>query len=512
MKSWHRLLMIVLFLLFQAPSIQAGEGKESSDDAIPLEEGLKALDRGQWSKAMDIFETLAKAHPDQPAPAYYLGVAAAHGGHDVTAVDAFVKCATLDPTFEWVQANLGLTLFRLDEMQLAEDHLLEALLQGPDDADVLLHLGMIDAQRQEYDRALRLYKQSADLDPEIAGLALLRAADLELERGNLPSALDFLQKASSAPGPASAKKAADSLLGALGAGSAMPPRFLLHGSAGFELDDNVTLTEGATTIGATGVPDEALTLGAGLEYRLLNEETAWIIVGYDFYQSLYRTLTDFDLRLQEPRLTIGGRVGRVLPSFTYAYQNQTLGSQDFLSSHLLDFDLEIALMDRWSIFVGGEVERLAYDLLELSERTGYLGSINLGQKINLFDDLLSFSLIWEPSWQRTDGTAYSYDGQSLLARFNGFIPRGRGIDVATSYQYIQQDYTDPSSGFVDPSSGLGRGYRHDTYHIFRLGLQMPLARYANIAADYLHIRSDSTIPSLNYSQNILTFRLGFWYF
>jgi len=502
MKSWHRLLMIVPFLLFQALSIQAGEREDSSDDTAPLEEGLDALDRGQWSRAMDIFETLAKAHPDQPAPAYYLGLAAAHGGHDVTAVDAFVKCAALDPTFEWVQANLGLTFFRLDEMQLAEDHLLEALLQGPDDADVLLHLGMIDAQRQEYDRALRLYQQSADLDPEIAGLAWLRAADLELERGNLPAAMDFLQQAQSALGPDSAKKAADSLLSALGAGSAKPPRFLFQGSAGFELDDNVTLTE---TDLATGLSDEALVLAAGLEYRLVNEETAWIIVGYDFYQSLYRTLTDFDLRIQEPRLTIGGRIGRVLPSFTYVYQDQTLGSQSLLSAHLLDFDLDIALMDHWSLFVGGEVERLAYDLLELSERTGYRGSINFGQQINFFDDLLSFSLMWEPSWQRTDGAAYIFDSQSVLAELNLFIPRGRGINVGTSYRYIQQDYSDISSGF-------GLGYRHDTYHIFRSGLQIPIAKYANIAVDYLYIHSDSTLPSLNYSQNILNFRVGFWYF
>ena len=50
--------------------------------------------------------------------------------------------------------------------------------------------------------------------------------------------------------------------------------------------------------------------------EIKDEETAWIIVGYNFYQSLYRTLTDFDLRIQEPRLTIGGRVGRVFSTFT----------------------------------------------------------------------------------------------------------------------------------------------------------------------------------------------------
>ena len=231
--------------------------------------------------------------------------------------------------------------------------------------------------------------------------------------------------------------------------------------------------------------------------------TAWVIVGYNIYQSLYRTLTDFDLRIQEPRLTIGGRVGRVFPTFTYAYQNQTLGSDGFLSSHLLDFDLDIALTDRWFLFLGGEVERITYDFTPA--RTGYRGAINLGPQIRFLDNLVSLRVIWEPTWQRTDGATFSFNGQSVLTELNVFIPRGRGLDMDASYQYIQNDYTERVSGF-------GLGYRHDTYHVLRLGLQMPLAKYANISADYLHLRSESTIPDLNYSQNILTFRIGFWYF
>ena len=500
MKYWHRLFAILFFLFLPAFSTQASEEKPTSAAGSRIEEGLEMLDRGQSREAMEIFDSLSKAYPADPAPAYYLGVAAVRSGQDVTAVDAFIRCASLDPTFEWVQANLGLTLFRLDEIDLAEDHLLEALLQGPENADVLLHLGMIDAQRAEYDRALRLYQQSADVDPETAGLAMLASAYVEIDRGDLLAALDFLERTQNAPGPSSAKKAAVTMISALMTGSTAPPRFIIQGNAGFELDDNVTVAEEDL---ATGLSDEALVLGVGAEYRLLNEETAWIILGYNFYQSLYRTLTDFDLRIQEPRLTIGGRVGRVYPTLSYAYQNQTLGSNGFLSSHLIDFNTDIALTERWSLFVGAEAERITYDATPA--RTGYRGAINLGPEVRLFDDLLSFNLIWEPSWQRTEGAAFNYNGQSLLTELNGFIPLGRGLDIGASYQYIHNDYTDEISGF-----GLGR--RKDRFHVLRLGLQMPLAKYANLSADYLHLRSHSTIPDLNYSQNILTFRLGFWYF
>ena len=92
-----------------------------------------------------------------------------------------------------------------------------------------------------------------------------------------------------------------------------------------------------------------------------------------------------------------------------------------------------------------------------------------------------------------------------MTELNLFIPRGRGLDVGASYQYIHNNYTAEASGF-------GRGDRKDRFHVLRLGVQMPLAKYANLSADYLYLSSNSTIPDLNYSQNILTFRLGFWYF
>lgn len=498
MRCCRGLLLALLSMVVHSATLDADEPTPTTTTP-EMERGLDALDSGHWASAMEIFQALSESQPDQPAAAYYLGVSAAHEGNDVVAAEAFSKAAAIDPSYGWVQANLGLTFFRLGELKPAEDHLLEALLQGPDDADVLLHLGIIDARRKEYDRALRLFEQSADQDPEVAALAMLQAANVEFDRGDLPAALDFLERARSAPGPASSRQAADKLLATLAIGSIEPARYGLRASVGFELDDNVTLSEQDVS---TGLADESLVLDAGLDIYLLRKETAWISVGYDLYQSLYRTLTDFDFRIHEPRLIIAGSIGRVYPSFTYAYRNETLGSNGFLSSHQLDLDLEIALVGAWSALLGGEAERIAFD--QTPDRTGYLSTLSLGQRIRLFDDLVSLSLIWEPSWQRTDGLHFNYDGQAINAQIALFIPRGRGLNLALTYEYSDRDYTDPSSGF-------GLGYRHDRRHILWTGLRMPLARFAEISVDYLHIQSRSTLPILNYSQNILTFRLGFWH-
>ena len=499
MKRSSRLLTWLLILVFQA-SVTFSEPQKPVRPSVDLQMGLAALDSGQWESAFKIFEQLTQQQPDQPAPAYYLGVAASHGGHDVIAVDAFVHCASLDPTFPWVQANLGLTLFRLDEMELAEEHLLEALLQGPEDADVLLHLGMIDAQREEYDRALRLYKQSADLDPEISGISLLQSADAEFARGDFPAALNYLELASESPGPTTAKQTAETLLAQLAGESQKPPRFDLRASAGFELDDNVTVSEEDL---ATGLSDEALILNAGVNIYLLQKEKAWITLGYDLYQSLFRTLTDFDLRIQQPRITVGSTLGRFYPSLSYSYRDETLGSNGFLSSHELNFNVQIALIGGWSTLLGGQFESLTFDMTP--ERTGQLSYLNIGQQIRFFEDLISFLVVWEPSWQRTDGAAFSYDGQSINTQLSLTIPEARGMDVNLSYEYAMRDY-------INPSSGFSRGYRHDSLHVFWTSLRLPLSKFAEASINYLHIRSHSTLPSLNYSQNILNFRIGVWYY
>ena len=111
-----------------------------------LDSAFEALEMGDWRRATQLFEELNGEFPDEPEFLYYIGLAAASQGDDLRAVDAFAEAAALNPELDWVQADLGLSLYRLGEFDLAEEHLLEALLQGPEDADVLLHLGLIDLE------------------------------------------------------------------------------------------------------------------------------------------------------------------------------------------------------------------------------------------------------------------------------------------------------------------------------------------------------------------------------
>ena len=80
MKPWQALFTIALLLSLLAPLTHAQGEMMPPTAQKSLEKGLDALDHGQWDEAMQIFESLSEDEPDQPAPAYYLGVAAAHGG------------------------------------------------------------------------------------------------------------------------------------------------------------------------------------------------------------------------------------------------------------------------------------------------------------------------------------------------------------------------------------------------------------------------------------------------
>ena len=186
------LSLLGIFLLGAQPS--AGEPAETVGEtpSSRLDQAFEALDNGDWSAATMLFSELSAEFPGEPELHYYQGVAAASSGDDLQAVNAFALAAALDPHLAWVQADLGISLFRLGEFELAEDHLLEALLQGPDDADVLLHLGLIDLENGNNERGQRLLEESAALDPGVAALAFYQAANYELDQNRVNNAMLLL--------------------------------------------------------------------------------------------------------------------------------------------------------------------------------------------------------------------------------------------------------------------------------------------------------------------------------
>ena len=492
------LSLLGIFLLGAQPS--AGEPAEAAGEtpSSRLDQAFEALDDGEWPAAAVLFAELSAEFPGEPELHYYQGVAAASSGDDLQAVNAFARAAALDPHLAWVQADLGVSLFRLGEFGLAEEHLLEALLQGPEDADVLLHLGLIDLEHGNEERGQRLLEESAALDPGVAALVFYHAANYELDQNRVDNAMRLLERAVSAAGPADWREASVQLLAALAETETESRRLHLSAGVGFEYDDNLTVSEQDLS---TGIGDNAVTLEAGLELDLLGGETYGISAGYDFYQSLYQDLSNFDLQSHEPHAEIYALWGGFRPILGYTYRNQNYGGKDYLSGHRLELDTTLCGWRNSCALLGVGFERLRY--APTPERDAYRYGLVLGQQTLFMRGLVAFTLSWEPEWQDAVSGDFDYSAQIVRAGLSLSLNRLRpGIWLGLSYEFESRDY-----GNLVRELGSNR---QDDQHLFWAGLRVPLLGPTQASLDYMRIGSQSNIPSLNYDEDIVSIKLWAW--
>jgi len=499
--SWI-LAVLGLFVICPQPgsSQPPGSGPETSSNR--LERGLEALEAGDWPAATALLTALSEDYPGEAELFYYLGVAAASSGDDRTAVLAFANAAALDPRLDWVQADLGISLYRLGEFELAEEHLLEALLQGPEDADVLLHLGLIDLEGGNDDRGERLLEESVALDARLGALAFYHAANYALDRGEMGRGAGFLEQAVLAPDADGWRQASAELLSTLGESDHSPPRLRLEAAIGVENDDNLTVSLQDLS---TGIGDVAATLQGEVDLDLIRTESVAVSIGYDFYQSLHQDLKSFDLQANEPHIEIRGLTTSLQPVLRYAYRRESYDGADYLAAHSVDLDLALCRWGPLCALIGATFEDLKFDPAPLRDANRY--SLRVGQETFFWSGRASFALTWEPTRQNAQRQNaprqnIDYSAQIVQSGVTIFLDSLReGLVAGVSYDFEARDYDEISSpGFR----------RKDDRHVIWTGVRIPLLGPTRASLDYVRIASRSNISRFNYDENIVSFRLSAW--
>jgi Flp pilus assembly protein TadD len=464
-----------------------------------VDEALLLLDSGQLEEAALIFEALAAEFPSAALPQYYLGIVASRSGDLSGAVLAFSRAAALEPEYPWVQANLGIALYRLGENERAEQHLLEALLQGPEDPDVLIHLGLIEDERGEYEVATQLFAQAAELDPELAALAWYHAAESQLALGRELAARGYLESALAAPGPANSRDAAEELLMELDAERSRARRWRVRAGIGLELDDNLTVPE---LDAATGQSDIAGVFDAGLTLDAWRGDRATLFVGYDFYQSVYRTLGALDFQNHAPSLALQGRLGSFFSRAEYRYSHENIGGEAFLRSHRGLLSVGKTFTPVWSGDVALELEGLRFPSAERRDATRIAGVV--GQRVSVLGGRVVGSLDWRPEWQDAVAHSLDYFEHALQLSLDTEVPLGpRSLGASAFYRYQHRNYEGDHPSIGEP--------RRDRRHTAGVSLFYPITSHVDATADYLHIASGSNVPLLSYDENVLTIRLELWF-
>lgn len=480
--------------------LAAGSGAALATPIEVDEAGLEAVDSGDYPAAVPLLEAAILQRPDDALLHYALAVAEIELGRDDLAVTSLERAAALEPDFPGVQLELGLALYRLGEFDAAEDHLLEALMQGPESAELLFHLALLDLDHGEFDRGIRFLEEAAVLDPRIAAAAYLEAAGVELDREDPAAAEVWLQRAIASEGPEATRERARALLARLH--PAPPRRVRLSAGAGVDYDDNLTVSAVDLT---TGVGDVAGIFDAGVELVPFPDSFVDVAVGYDFRQSLYRTLSGLDLQSHSPHARVAIGNGRLVGLAAWRYSNDQLGGNAFLSTQRGDLGSEFSATDWLVGIVGLRVE--GFTFAQTPERDALRTSIALGVRVLDDVDRIAFGLSWRPVWTDATGPQFDYDGNVVTADLDVVVPllpfHHAVLDFRLTYDWESRDYTN-----VTPEIGTRRA---DERHQFGAGVAIPLIGPTEASLDYLHVSASSNIPELNYGENIVTFRVGAWY-
>lgn len=268
---------------------------------------------------------------------------------------------------------------------------------------------------------------------------------------------------------------------------------------GIGYDSNVTI-EQADVITRRG--DASLNLGAAARYRLPALGKISLTTGYDFDQSFYEDLTDYNLQIHNFSLSATTPLGKASLSSDYRYFHMRLGNKPFLDMHML------------SPAIGSFVTR------DLYMRASY----------SYFDKSFATANGLDAQTHALEASAYYFFQKkrgyaSLAARYEGETTR----DPALAYDSLQvttrlQVATD--SLLQDSKLRLGFAYRTRAYrnptpsigvpreekrYSYSIGADIPVMRGFFLKPEYRHADRNSNYIFTDYSEDTASLTLLYRY-
>lgn len=164
------------------------------DSQPQLAEGLRRYRQGDWPGALDVFEQMRRADPENVFAHNGAGVAYQALGQPGRAVECFNQAIRLRPGYAAAYHNRGLAYLQAARYGLAREDFDWALDEVPDDPLLHAHRGQAQFGERRYEDAIRDCTRAIELFPDGAAAHFWRGKSLH-RLGRLEEALADLTKA-----------------------------------------------------------------------------------------------------------------------------------------------------------------------------------------------------------------------------------------------------------------------------------------------------------------------------
>ena len=262
---------------------------------------------------------------------------------------------------------------------------------------------------------------------------------------------------------------------------------------GVEYSDNVALEQSDANSTSSDVA-AVLELDAG--YKLVDEKNARVEVGYNFYQSIYQDLTEFNWQSHNPSLMGWIRQDGIKIGMEYAYTNALLDDSFFLEQHMLAPTISAFVSE--DFYVTGYYRFYSKNYNE-DDNARDANTHQTGADVYYYFDrpnkgFVSFGAGFTS--EDTDGDQYDYDG--LMARASVQHPIeifARKGNVKLSYAYQKRDYD-------NDVSLPGPGTREDDRHTLKLVTNVEVDDNLKASVELRRVTRESNLAASDYEENV----------
>jgi tetratricopeptide (TPR) repeat protein len=494
-------LWVVLWLL-------AGTVANASEQSKRLSSrGLVELNARHYAEAMQLFDRAVEADPKDAYARYYRGVTRARRGDYGGAISDLRQVVLSKAPISQAPLELGIVLVQASQYREAVQWLEQAQQIPRLEARAALFLGIAQLRLGDSEAAARNFDRAARNGATRLSARYYQGVVAYQQSRWLAAEEYFSYVDTHAPDSEMGHEARLFLRNIHGQ---QRPVAELYGGLALQYDSNVVIApsnsaESNQALRALGISRQDDGLGvilAGGTYVPWHTDRTELSLGYEFYQSLYFNLTDFDMQDHRPRVQLFHNFGPVQAGVEGRYDFYLLGLQDissFLSEATAFHWIEIPEAD----FGRAEVYyRMRYrDFLQntYEVQTGFNHAVGAHQFFYFGspDRYVGIGYQYDqedPS--ETAGQVFEYVGNQVEAGGGWMLPAAVAADA--TFRYRNEHYDSASA--IPPGSPR----RTDNYYEFIVAFRKELNEHFGVNLAYDGTINDSNQNEFQYDRNIVS--------
>ncbi|GJL62426.1 MAG: tetratricopeptide repeat domain protein [Nitrospirales bacterium] len=516
---------------------------QKADADVLVAKAVLAYDDERYGEASNLLNRALELDPQDARGWYYKGLVHLAQKRPELAIDPLERCRELRPDDIHCQYQLGVAYFTEEQFDKAKPLFDAVHEQQPDLDNLNYYVGFLRYREKQYQGAVDAFNQEKSKDPNIQQLSRFYKGLALGVLGLSTESISELEQAQRTLAVSPLTQASIRIRESLAAGQALAERkrLRLQVSLGGFYDDNIPANpDPVAEIPAAGQSAIIDTLrrrqasGPGMlasvlaDYSFLRHGPYEATATYSFFQTLnFNSLDSFNI--QNHLVGLSGFYRGIVPEANLPYQLGVQYTYDYL---FLDMDAFLArhtptvsatvVGPTFGIPAIGNLGNLTTLLYRFQAKTFFREASNsnpafASESRDAFNNMLGFihafrfaedkfllRIGYQYDNESTDGSAFSYEGDRLLAGAQVTLPWGIEDDMTLRYDYDVhwRDYKNAQTLFTDRNGVLRDRYDKQQTHLVQL--VVPLPNKFSLTFQYQGIRNKSRTPIYDYSKNVWT--------